>query len=205
VEPSPELLAALRDLKPVRTRVPLRSLAGVLALSLLYGGLAFVVRPMRDDLPLLSVTWLVIFGLVWVLGFAVPLAAALLPRRRAVLPDPIRASRVAAAVAALLISIGLVFTPEGRSGGNALRCILFSLKIWAGVFVIALFALRKIAIVGGWRIGAAAGAAGGALGGLLLHLSCPYGGGLHVGLAHGGGVAVCALLGALTAPLFLER
>src|SRR5689334_9851267 len=119
--PSPQLIAALSDLKAVRTRVPLRSLAGVLSLSLLYGGLAFTVRPMREDLPLLSASWLLIFGVVWVMGFALPLAAALLPRPRAVLPDPIRACRVATAVAALLILIGLLFTPEGRSGGNAFR------------------------------------------------------------------------------------
>src|SRR5262245_51746771 len=127
--PSPSLIAAVSSMTPVRTRVPLRSLLGVVALSLLYGALAFVVHPMRDDLPYLSITWMVLFGAVWVVGFAVPLVAALVPRPRAVLPDPVRASRVAAIVAAGLILVGLVFSPEGRASGGAqaLRCILFSL------------------------------------------------------------------------------
>ena len=44
-------------------------------------------------------------------------------------------------------------------------------------------------------------AAAGTRSGLVLHGLCPYGGAAHVGLAHGGGVVIGALLGMLWLPL----
>src|SRR5688572_16214810 len=171
--PSSDLLARVTSMQPVKTRVPARTLVGVAALSLLYGALAFVVRPLRDDLPYLSTAWVALFGTVWLIGFVAPLVAAIVPRPGTVLPDVVRACRVAAVVAAALIAIGLVLT-RGAPGytpipdqplRSALSCVLFSLEVWAGVVVVGLIALRRVVTFGSWRTGAAIGAAGGALAG----------------------------------------
>jgi hypothetical protein len=64
--------------------------------------------------------------------------------------------------------------------------------------------LRRLFPIGSARIAAALGALGGATAGLVLHLSCPIGGALHVGLSHAGGVALGAALGMLLLPRLLR-
>jgi hypothetical protein len=64
--------------------------------------------------------------------------------------------------------------------------------------------LRGALPVGSRWIAAALGAGGGSLGGLVLHLHCRVTDGLHVGLIHGGVVAVSALLAAALVPRATE-
>jgi hypothetical protein len=71
--------------------------------------------------------------------------------------------------------------------------------------LVGLLVLRRLAPVGGARLGLALGAAGGALGGLVLHFICPIATAGHVVLGHVGGMAVAALLGTAALPLVRRR
>jgi hypothetical protein len=208
--PSAALLDALAKLQPVRTRVPVRTLVLVLAVGLVWPVIA-VLRRTRADLPYLPLAWVVVMALVWSAGVVAPLWAALLPRRGEVLPDGARAARVAAASASLLVLLGLLTTVDSPEttipasfGAAWWHCASFGLRVAAPVLAVSALVLRRLYPVGSWRVAAALGAAGGALGGLTLHFICSYGGGLHVGLAHAGGVVLAALAGALVLPVFLR-
>jgi negative regulator of sigma F NrsF-like protein len=209
--PGAALLQAVGDMKPVRTRAPLRTLLVVLAAGLVLP-IAAVVRRTRADLPFLPVLWVVAMAVAWTVGVIAPLVAAVLPRRGEVLPDGGRAGRVAAVCASLLVLLGLLATVDAP-GRTTIpesfprawwHCVSFGLKIMVPVFILSAVVLRRLHPVGSWRVAAALGAAGGALGGLTLHFICSYGGGLHVGLAHAGGVVIGAVLGALVLAPFLK-
>ena len=210
--PSAALRTSLDAMKPVRTRVPWRTLLVVLAAACAYPVSALALYPLRQDLAVLPAAWLITVALMWLAGFTIPLVLALLPRRRQVLPDATRAGRVAVLTALTLVLTGLLFTVDGPgvtilpatrwAGFLPLwwHCVGFSLKATIPMLLVASISLRRIAVVNLSYLGAAVGAAGGALAGLTLHGLCPYGGGPHVGLAHGGGVAIGAALGALWLP-----
>lgn len=200
--PGAALAGAVAAMQPVRTRVPIRALLLVLAVGLLWPIVA-VVGSRRADLPFLPASWVVVMALVWTGGVVAPLVAAILPRRGQVLADTARAGRVAAVCSAVLVLLGLVATVDvaetviPRSFPAAWwHCISYGLRVTAPVLLIGALVLARKHPVGSWRVGAALGAAGGALGGLTLHFICGYGGGLHVGFAHAGGMVVGALVGA---------
>jgi hypothetical protein len=205
------LLAAVGGMKPVAPRVPRRALLVVLAVGVVWPMLAVLHRT-RADLPFLPLAWVAAMAVAWTAGVVVPLVAAILPRHGEVLADGARAARVAAASASLLVLLGLVATVDapGKTSspptflGGWWHCASFVLKVTVPVLVAGALALRHLYPTGSWRIAAAIGAGGGALGGLTLHFICGYGGGLHVGLAHAGGVVLAALLGALVLPPFLR-
>jgi hypothetical protein len=208
--PGAALLDAVAKMQPVRTRVPLRTLVLVLAVGLVWPVIA-VLRQTRADLPYLPLAWVVTMALVWTAGVVAPLWAAILPRRGEVLADGTRAARMAAACASLLVLLGLVATvdsPETSIPADFAaawwHCASFGLRVAIPVLAVSALVLRRLYPAGSWRVAAALGAAGGALGGLTLHFICSYGGGLHVGLAHAGGVVLSALAGALVLPIFLR-
>jgi hypothetical protein len=217
VAPPPPASAALRAsidaMKPVRTRVPLRTLLVVMAAACAYPVSAVAIYPLRQDLSALPAAWLIAVALVWLAGLSIPLALALLPGKRQVLPNAARAARVAVLAALTLVLTGLLFTvdapgvtilPETRWAGFLplwWHCVSFSLKATVPMLLVAAIALRRMTVVNLSYLGAAVGAAGGALSGLTLHGLCPYGGAAHVGLAHGGGVVIGAALGALWLPV----
>jgi hypothetical protein len=192
-------------MQPVRTRVPLRTALLVLAAGAVVPVLRLLSRPLRPDLPHLAPLWVVVVAAAWASAAAVALARAVIPPRGEVLPNPARAARAALLASASLIGLGLLGSVQVP--GETLRppsfalgwwhCTRFGLAVTGPMLVVGALALRRLHPLGGTAIGAAVGAAGGALAGLTLHFVCGYGGGAHVGLAHGGGVAVGALLGAL--------
>jgi len=205
--PSPALLEAMARVTPVRLRRPGRAFAFVAAASAAFAGAWLAAFPARPDLPFLPRLWFGALALGWFAAFLGPLAAAMIPRRGAVLPDAPRAGRLAAAAVLVLLFAGFALTPsapghtiffEGARAqvAGVLRCMTFALLIALVPLLFGIVALRRVLLVGSARVTAAVGAAGGALGGLVLHLLCPAGGAVHVGLGHGGGVAVAALLGA---------
>jgi hypothetical protein len=207
--PSPDLLRAIGDMKPVRTRTRFGA-AAVVALIGLVGPIVALARgPLRRDLTALPVAWVVVASAVWGAAFALSLVAALVPRRGDVLPAPSRASFVAvvamAAVGlfALVATVdvpGVSMTPAERGwtlAESCLHCIGTISKV-AFVFLIAgLLALRRLVPVGGSRVGMALGAAGGAMGGLLLVFLCPFASAAHVVGGHVVGMALAAIAGAL--------
>jgi len=70
--------------------------------------------------------------------------------------------------------------------------------------VLGALVLRGALPVGSRWAAAGLGAAGGSLGGLVLHLHCPIVDGWHLGIAHGGVVAVSAALAAALASRRLQ-
>jgi hypothetical protein len=213
---SPTLMASLKSMRPVRTRIPLRTLLTVAAASFVFPFSAFVAYPLRADLDALPPLWVLSVAAVWLAGFVVPLTYATVPRANQVLPDGTRAARTAMLACLTLVLMGLVFTVDApgitilpRTTWNGFvhlwwHCISFSLKVSLPTILVASFLLRWVAIANAWRLGAAIGAAAGSLSGLTLHGLCPYGGAVHVGLAHGGGVVIGAVLGAIWLPALVR-
>jgi hypothetical protein len=214
--PSSALLSAIDSMRPVRTRVPLRTLLVVAAAAAVFPIAAVALYPLRRDLHALPPLWVAGVAIVWLAGFLIPLATALIPPLGQVLPDGTRVGRVAVLASLTLVLMGLLFTvdapgitilPKTRWAGFFhlwWHCVSFSLKVSIPAVVVGAVVLRRLPVVSLTRLGAAIGAAGGALSGLTLHGICPYGGAPHVGLAHGGGVVIGALLGALWLPVLVR-
>jgi hypothetical protein len=211
--PSPALLATVSAMRPVRKRVPFRTLLVVAAAAVVFPTVAIAIYPLRRDLAALPPLWFAAVAVMWLAGFIIPLSAALLPRPGQVLPDGARARRTAILASLTLVLTGLLFAvdvpgvtilPATRWAGFGhlwWHCVSFSFKVTIPAVLVAAIALRKLTAAHFTRLGAAIGAAAGALSGLTLHGLCPYGGAAHVGLAHGGGVIIGALLGALWLPV----
>jgi len=207
--PLPPLLEAeLAELTPVATRRPLRQLVLLVAISLIYGAGLLAMLTMRRDMHELPMGWLVGAGLAWLLGFVVPVYLATVPRTAAVLPRWRLAGVSAIAGSLGFIGLGLLLHPSGPSSahldwahfGRGYGCLEFGLATALVPVVAGAIFLRGVLPVGSRWIAAALGAGGGSLGGLMLHLHCPITDGLHVGLMHGGVVAVAAGLAAALVP-----
>jgi negative regulator of sigma F NrsF-like protein len=205
---SPMLEAELAELAPVRTRRPIRQVVLLVALSLVYGAGVLAMLAMRPDAHELPMGWLVGAGLAWLLGFVVPLYLATVPRRGAVTPRWKLAGIVAVAGSLGFIALGLTLHPSGPSSvalgwehlGRGAGCLGTGVATALVPVVGGAILLRGALPVGSRWIAAALGAGGGSLGGLVLHLHCHVTDGLHVGLIHGGVVAVSALLAAALVP-----
>jgi uncharacterized membrane protein len=205
------LEAELDRLAPVATRRPLRQLALLVGISLIYAmGIASMVV-MRRDLHELPMYWLTGVGLAWLAGFVIPLYLAMIPRDGQVVPRW-KLAGVSAIVGAVgFILLGLSLHPSGADSvpelahvSDGFGCLeLGVLTSIVPVIVGALF-LRRTLPVGSRGIAAALGAGGGSLGGLMLHLHCSVTEASHVGLMHGGVVAAAALLSALLVPRATE-
>jgi Negative regulator of sigma F len=199
----------LADLTPVATRRPLRQLVLLVAVSLIYGAGVLAMLAMRRDLHELPMGWLVGAGLAWLLGFVAPVYLATVPRAEAVMPRW-KLAGISAIVGSLgFIGLGLLLHhPAGPSSielgwehfGSGYVCLRSGLATALVPIVVGAIFLRGALPVGSRWIAAALGAGGGSLGGLMLHLHCPVTDGLHVGLIHGGVVAVAALLAAALVP-----
>jgi negative regulator of sigma F NrsF-like protein len=205
---SPELEAELGKLEPVAMRRPLRQLALLVGISLIYAlGLVYALT-MRKDMHELPMGWLVGAALGWLFGFLVPSYLALMPRRGAVTPRW-KLAAVAAVIASIgFISLGMFIHPMGESSvslgwehfGRGHTCLEIGLATALVPVVVGAIFLRGALPVGSRWIAAALGAGGGCLGGLVLHLHCHYADGLHVGLIHGGVVVVAAVFSAAVVP-----
>ena len=211
--PNAALLAAIVEMKPVRTRVPLTALLILAGTAAAIVAAFLIARGLRPDLHALPAAWVVAMALAWATGLATVLLAVALPRRGDVLPDTARAGRAALVVSIGLILLGLVATvdapgatrmPRGTFAADWWHCTRVSLGLTLPFLLVGALCLRRLFPLGGIRAAAALGAAGGAVAGLTLHFNCPLGGGLHVGLAHAGGVALGALLGMLLLPRLLR-
>ncbi|HEY5952383.1 MAG TPA: NrsF family protein [Kofleriaceae bacterium] len=210
---SAALEAELGGLAPVSPRRPLRQLATVIGVSLIYGAGLLAALTMRRDMHELPMSWIVATAIAWLLGFAVPFYLALVPRSGAVMPRWRLAAASAIVTSIAFVVLGLVVHPSGPSsldyGWDRFAAGHYCLEIGLAtallpVIVGALF-LRGALPVGSRWIAAALGAGGGCLGGLVLHLHCHIADGLHIGLIHGGVVVVAALLSAALVPRATDR
>jgi hypothetical protein len=202
------LEAELAAIAPVPMRRPLRQLAILIALSLVYGAGLVVFLAIRDDMHELPMGWLAGVALGWLFGFLVPSYLALMPRVGAITPRW-RLAAIAAVIASVgFVALGLVVHPMGPSSeiygvdrfSQGHTCLELGLATALVPVVIGAIFLRGALPVGSRWIAAALGAGGGCLGGLVLHLHCDVADGLHVGVIHGGVVVVAALLSAAIVP-----
>ena len=205
---SPMLEAELAQLGPVETRRPFRQVVLLVALSLVYGAGVLAMLAMRPDAHELPMGWLFGAGVAWLVGFVAPLYLATVPRRGAVTPRW-RLAGLAALVGSVgFVALGLCVHPSGPSTlalgwehlGRGAGCLGTGVATALVPVVGGAIALRGALPVGSRWIAAALGAGGGSLGGLVLHLHCRVTDALHVGLIHGGVVAVSALLAAALVP-----
>lgn len=215
--PRPPALSAaleteLAQLTPVATRRPLRQLALLIAISAVYGAGLIVMLTLRRDLHELPMGWLMSTGLVWLVGFVVPITLATVPRAGTMMPRW-RLAGIASMVAAIaMIGLGLVLHPAGEHsvslgwdgviGGYG--CLATGLETAIVPIVLGTIFLRRTLPVGSRWVAAGLGAGGGSLGGLVLHLHCAVADGVHVGLVHGGVIAISALLAAALVPRATE-
>lgn len=205
---SPALEAELARLTPVATRRPLRQLALLLAISLIYSTGLVAMLTVRRDVHELPMGWLVSAGLAWLLGFVVPITLATVPRAGSVMPRW-RLAGIASVVAAIaMVGLGLMLHPAGEHSvalgwdgvTRGYGCLAHGLETAIVPVVIGTIFLRRTLPLGSRWVAAGLGAGGGSLGGLVLHLHCPVADGLHVGLVHGGVIAIAALLAASLVP-----
>jgi hypothetical protein len=211
--PVPPALSAvlegeLAHLEPVATRRPLRQLAVLVGVSMVYASGLLAVLAVRQDLDELPMGWLAGAALGWLLGFLVPVYLAMVPRPGRVTPRW-RLAAIAVVVASIgFVTLGLAIHPMGPSSvtygwegfGRGHTCLEIGLATALVPVVVGAIFLRGALPVGSRWIAAALGAGGGCLGGLVLHLHCRVVDGIHVGIIHGGVVVVSALLSAAIVP-----
>ena len=80
---------------------------------------------------------------------------------------------------------------------SARACFILGCAMALVPAALCLVVLRKAVDIAGWRLGVLVGGAAGALGGLGLQLHCANGHALHLVVAHGGAIALPAVLLAL--------
>ncbi len=210
---SAALEAELARLAPVATRRPVRQLAILAAVSIVYAAGLVAMLSLRRDLRELPMGWLAAVAIAWLGGFAVPCYLALVPRPGQVTPRAQWAAASAAVTSILFIALGLAVHPSGEHSGalgwdhlaRGHGCLELGLLTSLVPVVIGAVFLRGALPVGSRWVAAALGAGGGCLGGLMLHLHCPIADGPHVGIVHGGVVLVSALLCAALVPRATDR
>lgn len=212
VPPAPALSSALEaelaDLAPVATRRPLRQVAILVLVSLVYASGLVVAFATRGDMHELPMGWLAGTALGWLFGFVVPVYVALVPRPGGMAPRWRIAAIAVGITTVSFVLFGLSIHPSGPSSRTLAPsdfhhghgCLELGLATALVPVVIGAIFLRGALPVGSRWIAAALGAGGGCLGGLVLHLHCTIADGLHVGLIHGGVVVVAALLSAAIVP-----
>jgi hypothetical protein len=172
-----------------------------------YGAVLLLLFRMRRDLDGLPIGWVIGVAVTWFAGFGALLWLAIVPRRGAVMPRW-RAAGVGAAIASVVFVIGGLLVHEQGPGSmvggldevlRGYKCLELGLATALVPIILGAIALRGAAPVGSRWVAAGLGAAGGSLGGLVLHLHCHISDAWHVGLIHGGVVALSALIAAVLA------
>ncbi len=199
-----DLERELAGLAAVAPRRPLRQFATVAAVSLGYAALLLAMVSLRTDLPGLPRPWLITYLAAWLVGFGLPLGLAVVPAKGSMLPRTQLAAAVAVVAAVGFVALGLLWAERGvdsYSGGlhAASGCLSIGLTAALMPVVLGTMVLRGAAPVGSRLTAGALGAAAGSLGGFVLHLHCPIADRVHVGVVHGGVVAIAAVLTAAIA------
>jgi hypothetical protein len=210
---SAALEAELGALAAAKPRRPVRQLAIGAAASLAYAAVLLAILSTRRDLGELPIGWLVGAGATWFAGFVLALYLALVPKRGTMMPRWPAAAAVAVVLAVGFVALGWNMHPSGPSSRyygwehflHGHGCLWLGLATALVPVVFGAIFLRGALPVRSRWIAAALGAGSGCLGGLLLHMHCPIADRWHVGLVHGGVVAVAAILAALIVPRATDR
>lgn len=205
---SAALEAELGSLTAMPARRPMLQLAKLVGVSLVYGAGLLAILSVRDDAGELPMGWMFAAGLAWLVGFALPIYAALVPPPGSMMPRWKLAGAAAITMAIAFIVFGLVIHPHGPSsvqyGAERFLHGHWCLELGIATAIVpvvlgAIFLRGALPVASRW-VAAGLGAGGGSLGGLVLHLHCHVTDALHVGIIHGGVVGVSALLAAAIVP-----
>ena len=202
---SAALAAEVAGAGAVRMRRPRRQLAILVTLSLLYAAGVLGILRVRADVAEVPRAWIAGVALAWLTAFLATIALVIVPARGSMLPRW-RAARWIAILSTLgFVTLGLLVHPRGPSSviygwdkflhGHA--CLEIGLGVALVPIVIGTIAMRRAHVVHPRWMAFALGAGSGCLGGLLLHFFCKITDGPHIGLIHGGVVAVAGLLAGL--------
>ncbi len=203
-----ELELELGSLAPVETRRPMRQLAIVCTVSVLYGGILLALLGMRRDAGELPTPWMIGGGIAWFLGFVIPCYLALVPAPGSMLSRRRYAIAASVVAAVFFVAMGWMIHPQGPSSlqYGAERfvhghwCLELGLATALVPVILGAVFLRGALPVGSRWIAAALGAGSGSLGGLVLHFHCRVTDPMHTGFIHAGVVAVAALVAAALVP-----
>jgi hypothetical protein len=209
---SAALASEISAMAPVRMRRPRRQLAILVALSLVYATGVLALLGVRADLAEMQVAWLAGVAIAWFFGFVATVALVLVPPRGSMLARWSAARTLAIITSFAFVTLGLLVHPRGPSSviygwekffhGHA--CLEIGLAVALVPTVIGAIAMRRAHVVRVRWFAFALGAASGCLGGLLLHFFCRITDGPHIGLIHGGVVAVAGLLAAWIVPRTID-
>ncbi|MFN0249081.1 MAG: NrsF family protein [Kofleriaceae bacterium] len=205
---SSALEGELGSLTAVPARRPVTQLAKLVGVSVLYGAGLLAIFSVRDDAGELPMGWMVAAGLLWLVGFALPIYWALVPRAGSMMPRWKLAGGAAIVMAIGFVALGLAIHPSGPSSVHygsehfveGHWCIQLGVATAIVPVILGSIFLRGALPVASRWVAAGLGAGGGSLGGLVLHLHCDIADALHVGIIHGGVVGVSALLAAAIVP-----
>jgi hypothetical protein len=192
-------------------RRPWREIALVALVSTCAVALQVAVYGVRTDLSSLPPTWFFFTAIAWGAVAFAGVVVALVPSRTSMLPTSSGAAAFAVLAPLGVMAMATLMRVDAPGatiipGPDAQlrlieKCVLPALEMAATPFALATYLLARGAIpVRSHWLGAALGGGFGALGGFMLHIHCPYGGALHVGLGHAGPTAVGVLVGALLIP-----
>jgi hypothetical protein len=205
---SSALEAELGSLTAIPARRPMTQLAKLAVVSVLYGGGLLAIFSVRDDAGELPMGWMIVAALLWLVGFALPIYAALVPPAGSMMPRWKLAGGAAIVMAIGFVALGLAIHPSGPSsvhlGSERFVEGHWCLELGVATAIVpvilgAIFLRGTLPVASRW-VAAGLGAGGGSLGGLVLHLHCHVADALHVGIIHGGVVGVSALLAAAIVP-----
>jgi hypothetical protein len=199
--PSPALLAAIARGGPVATRRPVRTLAAVTGLSIVWAGTLLFLMGVRADLRGLPVLPMALDILVCLTGFVAELAFALVPSPRKVVPSGYDSAKYSLIVLVIVGPLALVVAASASSGlgswpgdtsfwRSSLACAGNGLAVAGLPVLLGLHALRRVVPGGSWRTSLCVGAGAGILSGLTLQLHCSNHDVIHVALAHGSAILI---------------
>lgn len=199
------------DLRPVRPLSLWRGLGVVVAsMAAMIAGVAMVVG-LRPDLltgspdPL----FLLANGLFLLLGLAASVSVLAMGRPR--VGSDHSGWAWATAMAALLPATGIALALAGKTSaltgkaaGHGLDCLMMGSALGLLAFAVLVIWLRRGAPTSPERAGLVAGIAAGSLGTFAYSLHCAFNDIVHIGLWHGGVVALSALAGRMVVPRLIR-
>lgn len=211
---SPALERALGELRPIRTRRPVRDLVAVVAASV--GGAAALLSSLgpRHDLARVSPLF-VVYGAGCLASLLALLWCALVPPKGEVLPSRSFPARATAWMLGALfgLNLALAFTGDGIPArlasaipgaelvSGAWRCLLIAAPVVAGQIAVGAWSLRRVLRMSGRGVPVAISGAGSLLAALVLHGHCANEDWAHVAVVHGAVLLLPACLAVVLAML----
>lgn len=203
-----ELVGDLKPVRPMKFSSGMALALGGLSVTVTLVGLLFGIRPdvlVGDFDPV----FVLATGLFFLLGLAATVTAIVMSRPR--VGSDHSGWKWAAAMAALLPLAALVsgagranFGVTGIEAANGFKCLVAGSGLGLLTFATLVMWLRRGAPTSPERAGLLAGIAAGSFGIFAFSFHCAYNDIVHIGLWHGGVVAVSALLGRIAVPRLIR-